>query len=693
MLLRLPWAPVMQGGWFSSVPLAQEQRQLLAWATLLAIAAHSPQAPVWALAIAACATISAVLLPIRARTFWEQKQKQVQRIKLVVVLCCLAGVLIQFGDIIGRDPGSALLLCLSGLKLLECRRVRDLYVGVYLGYMLCLTALFFNQSVLLLLYVGVVVVAITGVLWHYNSQQPGLSWRALLRPMAGLFLPAAPVMILLFILFPRVSGPLWGLPDTARSGLTGISDTMEPGSISQLVQSDAVAFRVEFSGEPPEQRHLYWRGPVMVHTDGRKWSADKGRYQRHFLPEVEGERFDYILTQEPSDLHWVYALEMPDALPDATYLSSNHELKSWQAIRVRKRYQLAAHASYRMSDSSRQLQRALQLPEEAHPRARQLAARWLQEDDESVALVQRALDYFRTRGFSYTLTPGVLRGDPIDNLLFEARRGFCGHYAAAFVVLMRAAGVPARIVTGYQGGELNPVANYLTIHQFHAHAWSEVYLDQADSWVRVDPTAVVAPDRLTVNTGIAVPEIGALFTPPFSNHPWASRLWQRARNNLRALNYRWTQWVLSYGSDQQFSLLSHFGLKNTDTIIMGLITLCSLLFTMALWAASTILHYRRAEDPVQRAYGIFCARLARLGVHRDRSEAPGTFAHRLLALQARGWRWGFDGAITVITGAYVAARYGSQNEQLARLEEAVARFKPARPGRKWPRQGKKNRAP
>lgn len=681
----------MRGGWFSSAPLPQEQRQLLAWATLLAIAGHSLQAPLWVLAVAAGATISAVLLPVRARTFWEQKQNQVQGIKLLALLCCLIGVLIQFGDIVGRDPGAALLLCLSGLKLLECQRTRDLYVGVYLSYMLCLTALLFNQSALLLLYIGAVAVAGTGVLWHYNSRQPGLARRALLRPMAGLFLPAVPIMILLFILFPRVSGPLWGLPDASRSGLTGISDTMEPGSISQLVRSDAVAFRVEFSGPAPEQHHLYWRGPVMVHTDGRKWSADKSRSQRHLMPEVAGGRIDYILTQEPSDLHWVYALEMPDALPRATYLSGNHELKTWQAMRDRKRYLLSAYVRYRIPDPPGRLRRALQLPEGAHLRARQLAARWRQEDDEPALLMQRALDYFRTRGFSYTLTPGLMRGDPVDSLLFDVRRGFCEHYAAAFVVLMRAAGVPARIVTGYQGGELNPVANYLTIHQYHAHAWSEVYLDQRGSWVRVDPTAAVAPDRLTADTGIAVPELGALFTPPFSNHPWASDLWQRARNNWRALNYRWTQWILSYGSAQQFSLLSRFGLKNTDAITMGLITLCGLLFTTALWAASTILHYRRAEDPVQRAYGIFCARLAKLGVHRGRSEAPGAFAHRLLGLQAQGWRWGFDGAVTVITGAYTAARYGSQDEQRARLEAAVARFRPVRPGRKWLRQRKQQR--
>ena len=681
MGISIPWAPLMQKGWFSEAQLSQAHKDRLAWGTILCVAAHLPHAPLWVM-IAAGASLAGILLPRWATQFWCERQNVVQTVKHIALIGSLIAIFMHFGTWIGRDPGTAILITLSGLKLLECQYTRDLYVGVYLAYMLCLTALFFNQSTLLVAYLLCIVPFITSVLWYYNSHREALSWMNALRPTCKVFLKAIPLMVCLFILFPRISGPLWGLPEENRVGLTGISDNMEPGSMSELARSDKIAFRVEFTGPIPEQRHLYWRGPVMVHTDGRRWSADKGHNARRGLPEVSGIGIEYALIQEASDLEWIYALEMPGTLPKSSYLSRLHEIKSWRPLRARKRYVLSAHTDYQLHSLPRERRRALKLPDGAHPRARQLAESWTIETTRPVALAQRALNYFRYQGFRYTLRPDVILGDPVDGLLFDSRRGFCEHYAAAFVVLMRAAGVPARVVTGYQGGELNPVANYLIIRQFHAHAWAEVWLDDESGWVRVDPTAVVAPERINVGVEEAVPELGTLFPPLFGAYPQASRLWNRLSNSWMAINYHWTRWILSYDRNHQNRLLSRLGFTNMDTVSLSLMTLSCLLLLPLAWAIWNILRYSTSEDAAQRAYNTFCSKLAKLGVQRNSSETPNHFAKRLQALEATGWQWGYPEAIVTITNRYMEIRYGSKKEHLATLRSAVARFQPYKPAGK-----------
>jgi transglutaminase-like putative cysteine protease len=559
-----------------------------------------------------------------------------------------AGVMLSFRTLVGRDAGTAMLVLLLGLKLLEARSRRDQLVVVCLCYFLVAAYFLHSQTLFAAAYLLGAVLVVTVTLLSIHS--PSAARRPLpsLRFAGALLLQAIPLMLVLFVLFPRVPGPLWGLPRDAHAGLTGLSDEMAPGSINKLAQSDAVAFRVHFNGRKPEQRELYWRGPVLWYTDGQRWKVGFERLPvREVSFQGQGEPVEYAVTLEPHNKRWLFALDLPARIPKDALMQSDFQLLSRRPVVQRIRYEAASYTQYRaegLSDLERRL--ALQLPQAGNARSRDLAAKWRAEDGDGGTLVARALGHFREQKFFYTLEPPLLDRDPIDGFLFETRRGFCEHYAGAFVFLMRAAGVPARVVTGYHGGDANPLSDYMIVRQQDAHAWAEVWLE-GRGWVRVDPTAAVSPARVEAGAAAALPGRDPLLGFVEADNLLAKQL----RYGWDMLNNHWNQWVLGYNQERQLDVLSRFGLISWQDMAIWLMgasgALLGGLMVILLWPAPL------SRDPAKRAYEKFCRKLARAGVRRGASEGPELFARRAVSLRPEWSR-----AIGEITALYIAARYG-----------------------------------
>ena len=634
----------------------------------LAVLPHYTRLPVWVPLLHYCLTLLRLIIP--NLKLYQTYNTTFIIIRQLVMVAALFGVYGEYGTLVGRDAGIALLVVLSGFKVLESKASRDFYIACFLGYFLIITNFLYTQSIPTAIFMFAVIVIMTVSLITYNDSGKQLLIIPRLRLSGALLLQALPIMLVLFLLFPRVTGPLWGLPKDARMGLTGIDDEMAPGSISQLIQSNAVAFRARFLGQIPKPAELYWRGPVLWFSDGRKWTTGRIQYGRSPAPiNTFGQPVRYEITLEPTNKHWLFALEIPAYIPDESYLTYDFQLKAKSPVRVRKQYTLVSYTSFLMaSGPPAELQRALQLPEGHHNKTLQLARTWRQESNSPGEIIGRALHWFKNDNFYYTQRPPPLQRDSVDEFLFSTKQGFCEHYAAAFVILMRAAGIPARVVTGYQGGEFNPVGNYLIVRQRDAHAWAEVWLGE-DGWQRIDPTAAVSPARIDAGIDNALPNSIIDIPLGLENSIIARNLWQRFQNAWDAINFQWNQWILGYGPKRQTRFLSQFGLGGIDWrgMTMGLMVMIGLIIVcMAIWL------FRRqpyAIDPARRSYEQFCNKLARQGMVRGVSEGPVDFA-----LRASNRHADLTKDINQITTLYVEIRYGSHSDRLKLLTHLIRKF-------------------
>jgi transglutaminase-like putative cysteine protease len=395
---------------------------------------------------------------------------------LAATLAGAAGVYLKYGTLLGRNAGVALLVIMLTLKLLELHRLRDVLLIIFLNYFLVITNFLFTQTPLIALYMMAATVVNTAALGVATQARAAPRAMAELRFASALLIQALPVMLVLFVFFPRISGPIWGLPKDAYSGVTGLSDSMSPGAISQLAQSEAPAFRVSFYGTAPPPRQRYWRGPVLWHTDGRTWSTGRtAALLRPVTPDVrtEGDAVRQTITLEGQGSRWLIGLDVPIRVSVPAISTAGFQWFSKKTLHERTRYEVVSYPDYRSGPLDPQLREAaLQLPDALGTRIRTLAHGWRNNARTDRDVVRQALDYFHNEPFVYTLTPPRLGVNPLDEFLFSTRRGFCEHYAAAFVVLMRSAGIPARVVTGYQGGEYNPVGDYWLVRQADAHAWA-----------------------------------------------------------------------------------------------------------------------------------------------------------------------------------------------------------------------------
>ena len=636
---------------------------------LLVIAPHALRMPFWVSGIFLLLLCWRLLADQRHWPLPAHGQRRLQAVKHGLAIGIFAGIYVTFQGHIGRDAGLALLIVLMGLKLLELKTPRDYYVTVFLGYFLVITNFFFSQGIDTALLMLLVVIVMTASLISLNDRSEQLDTVSRLRLASRIVLQSLPLMLIAFLLFPRIQGPLWGLPADAYGNLSGLSETMSPGKISHLSLSDAVAFRVRFDGKRPGKRELYWRGPVLWHSDGRNWSSGEGGQLPPTPLFVYGQPYTYTVTLEPHNKRWLFALEMPGSAQAPAHLSGDFQLLSDRPVRERKRYRLQSFTHFRSSKlSARARQLALQLPPGFHTRSIRLARGWRRQLREPDRIIRQAMNYFRDQPFYYTLTPPPLAGDSVDEFLFGTRRGFCEHYAAAFTVLMRAAGIPARVVTGYQGGEYNALGDYLLVRQRDAHAWSEVWLD-GRGWVRMDPTAAVSPARIEQGSEILAGEPVEI-PLGLNRNATLQRIWRDLGDLVDAVNNGWNQWVLGYGPQRQRDLLQSLGMHRPDWQSMALWLLAGMTLILSAAAAWLLARHQGRQDPARRLYERFCRKLARQGIKRRPSEGPLDFARR-----AGLHRQGATDSIERITSLYIACRYAGRGD-LALLARTVRNFQP-----------------
>lgn len=582
-----------------------------------------------------------------------------------------AGVVLGYATITGLDGGTALLALMSALKLMETRAPRDHAVLIFIGWFLCLAAFLYTQDIATVLWVLPTTWLLAAALLGVSRQGQGGPALRPFRTTGAMLLKAAPVALVLFLFFPRLAGSFWGAPSAERAQ-TGLTDEMSPGDISDLTQNDVVAFRVRFNGNPPPPAERYWRGPVLSEFDGYTWS--RGEAQYFFVPSIrpEGVPVDYTVTLEPTGQRMLFALDMVQSwTPRIATQSWDFGLRTRSPIHVVLQYEARSYPRYRAgSELSPALRnRSLQLPRGRNTRTLTLAGRMRAAASGELDYVRAVLDMFRTQDFYYTLTPPGLERDSVDDFLFNTRQGFCGHYASAFTTMMRAAGIPARVVGGYQGGDWNPLGGYLIVRHSHAHAWSEVWLAQS-GWTRVDPTAAIAPERIERGIEAAFP--GEELMPGGLMRD-SALFWQAGMfwDNVQA---GWNDWVVQFNRMRQEELLAELGFDDPGWAAFALalgIGLAAAMILMFLWLAWEFRPKRR--DPAAASYARFVRRLDRHGIELATGEAPRDFAKRVRRL-----RPDLGVASLAITELYLRLRYlpAPAPGDLRLLRSLIARFQP-----------------
>jgi len=653
---------------------------------LMVAAPHADHLPPWV------STLCATLLAWRAYLTYTGNPLPKHWLLLAITIASVGGILIEFHTLFGREVGVTLLILLTTLKFMELRSPRDATVLIYLACFIIITNFFYSQSIPTALHMLITLLVIVTTWVHLHAQT--IAFKPRLRVAATLLLQAIPLTLLLFILFPRVQGPLWGLPQDAFAS-SGLNDKMAPGSISRLSLSEEVAFRVSYAGKPPQRGQMYWRGPVLWDFDGYIWTP--GRPVATATPQFTGttQPIDYSVTLEPHNKTWLFALDMPERISVPANITYDFRVVQEKPVKARLRYEARSYLDYHanLNENERQIRRALQLPPSLNPRARQLAAEWRaqaeaapppvrarravpvpgeREDHRSLAgideaIARTALAYFNRQNFQYTLEPPPLGFHGVDDFLFETRQGFCEHYASAFVFLMRAAHIPARVVTGYQGGEFNELGNYYIVRQSDAHAWAEIWLaDQG--WVRIDPTAAIAPGR--VERGLSAAVINNAALPFMARNPpqWLRKL----RLNWDTLSNQWNQWVLGYDTERQFTFLTRLGMESITWQKMALNLAAGVGLIIALFALFMLRHLiKRQPDKVQATWLKLCRRLAKAGLPRAAHEGAQDYAERIAAARPE-----IADAIRDLAARYSALRYGAAHDEQAQQEflQRVAKF-------------------
>lgn len=590
-----------------------------------------------------------------------------------VTVLAFLGVALSYRGVSGVDAGSALLLVMAGMKLLEMRDERDRVVVVLIGYFLLFAVLLRAQAIWSFAWLAGAALGITAALAQTVRRERLLSVPGAAALAGRLLVQSLPLAVLLFVLFPRIPGPFWAMPNTRATGVTGLDDQIQPGDISELSLSDAVAFRVRFDGAVPPADQLYWRGPVLERFDGRRWSAlpDVARDGPPTADSAAGMAYEYQLVLEPQGQRWLLALETPLAwsAPRAA-LGRGRQLLSADPISERLSYRARSVTGGGMlaPESPEMLAFDLRLPPGRNPRARALAARLRQDSASDRDYVGRALAMLAQGGFHYSLTPPPLGQHAVDELLFVTREGFCEHYASAFAVLARAGGVPARVVVGYQGGERNPFGDYWIVRQANAHAWAEVWLD--GGWRRVDPTAVVAPGRIE----LGIDETLAA-SPVTAERLWrANALVNRMVLSWDAVNAGWDRWVLAFGPEMQADLLLALGFEVPRTAQLAALAVAGTIAAMLLMGFA-LRHGRRVpRDPCAILYARLCGRLAPVVRARAAAETATHYAEAIASA-----RPDLAAEVRALTRQYLELRYGGRYDPAGgrALAARIRRFRPA----------------
>jgi protein-glutamine gamma-glutamyltransferase len=647
------------------------ERRALFWATgafLFAVLLHIDRVPLWGSFVAFASAgwrIAASHRPIRLPG---------RSMKTVLTLVLLAAVFLMFRTLNGLTAGTALLVAMGAIKLLETSTRRDHFITVAAALFLLLAACLERQALsrlpLYLIHAWICCSALV-IIAHPQSS---ISNRGAVLFAGRSLLFSLPLAIALFLFFPRLPGAFWALP-VSNEATTGLGDSMSPGGISELTISGDPVFRVWFLGEPPPPQERYWRGPVLHEFDGYTWTRPQGRFYRQEQLEYLGNPYHYRVTLEPSSKRWWFALDTVAAAPSRrVFLSYDRQLISAEPVTEATTYEASSYTRTRTQEALSVLGRRYDtaLPEGRNPRSRQLAIQMRERAGSEERFISSVLELFRQGGFAYTLTPPLLDLNSVDDFIFNTKRGFCGHYASAFAMMMRAGGVPTRVVTGYQGGEWNPIGRYFLVRQSEAHAWTEVWLDQR-GWVRVDPTGVVAPERLQSSILDLLPDAVSAPARFIHRSAWLTNIGQA----WDALNAAWNNRVLEFDFRAQLDILARLGFDTPGWQQLG----WAFATGLTLWLAWVAWQFGRVPqgargDRLSRAYQKLCAKLSEAGISREPHVGPLAYAAHVAAARP-------DLAPTVqpLILHYANLRFGPPPDRapdISAFERAVARLRIAK---------------
>ncbi len=596
-----------------------------------------------------------------------------------IMACFALGIVIfariEYGRLFGREIGVALLIVMLCLKILEMKTRRDALLAIFLGFFLVATNFLYSQTIAMGAYMLICVWIFVATLIGFNRIGTEATLRERLVPAAWLLVQAIPLMLVIFLLFPRSIGPLWNIPSEAQAS-TGLSDSMSPGDISKLIQNDAVAFRAEFDGAIPNNAELYWRGPVLGIYNGQTWRMGSSIPLSTIPHQALSPATSYRVTLQAHNKTWLFALDMPNTLPENAYFTQDFQLRARQPVSSLRVYAMQSHLQYRVDP---------QLPPAAlvryreyfpgiNPRTIAFAKKLRMEAADEKQFIDRVLRLYNTE-FTYTLEPPALGANAMDEFLFNTKQGFCEHYAGSFALIMRAAGIPARVVTGYQGGELNPLTRQLVVRQSDAHAWTEIWLADL-GWVRVDPTFAVSPLRINQGFTAAMGPVGVV-----NNLVAADKLGllRQLQYSWDALNTEWNRWVVGFNADRQRDFLSRMGMQTVDwkniaiwlgSALFGIVGITTLLLLGRL--------YTKRKDPLVAIYDRLCNKLAKAGFPRAPHEGPLDYLTRVARQQP-----GIARDLHDLIETYIALRYAKPaaaptvfQTELRRLVQLERRFRP-----------------
>ncbi len=619
----------------------------------------------WLLAITLLVTLPlfpvlpySVLAIICGCGFWRFcQQKSLLReppslVKVGIVLISSISIYSHFGEIAGLDTAAAVLTASYALKLLELKTLRDAWILLLMGFFLAVTGLLYSQSLLMTSYVLVTITTIVSAMASLYFKNNNLAF-ALKQGMI-LSLQTLPFMFALFILVPRIP-PLWSVPTTDKNAMIGLSDSITPGDIAQLSQSDELVFRATFKERtpPPEQR--YWRSIVMSHFDGSTWSQQKHNdllpnnditiddlVRWHPTPSwldqpvKETPAYQYDIIQEPSGKNWLFSLGPAYQSVAGSGITYNYRLIAREPINLRKAYSQKQIEGQETQDNLPYwlTQLNLQRPPSGNELSQNLGRKLaIKHQSNPLKIANELMTLFRTEQFFYTLKPLTLGKNAIDEFLFDTKQGFCSHYAGAFVYIMRAAGVPARLIAGYQGGELKEQERVIQVRQFDAHAWAEIWVPN-QGWLRVDPTAAVSPERISQGLETAVAEEGTfLANNPLSPiHFRHIALFNQMRLSWEYIEHQWQRSVLDYHQKKQEALFREF--FGDRDIYISLAILLGIIISLLLLIICIILFWpkKNNQSELEKLYTIFCRVMAKKGFDRQPKEGPITFGNRIIHL-------------------------------------------------------------
>jgi len=591
----------------------------------------------------------------------------------------VASLVLTYGGLMGRRAAVSMLVLMLSLKLLETFSIRDARMVASLSLFLCATQFLFSQGIPMIAYIIVCLLSSLTALMYLHRREAFENIRK--APETGrnvfselgfgfrMMLLALPVGLAFFLLFPRWGSPLWGVPEDALDARSGLSDSMTPGSIQGLFMDDSPAFRAVFEGGMPSQADLYWRGPVFWDFDGSSWEVSylSRNLPAESKPEPRKAPFRYEVQMEPTEQRWLFALDYPALTPDSATMTMDYQLIANKPIIQLHTYFMASNPRFMDSPNLKQtlLRAALELPAGFNPRTADMMRSWRAEAKSDSEIVRRALTYFNQQQFRYTLNPPLLSKHTVDEFLFDTQAGFCEHYASTFTVMMRMAGIPARVVTGYQGGWYSDLGAYVLVRQSDAHAWSEVWI-RGSGWTRIDPTAAVAPERV---------EKGSVNSLAQRRHMLDFAWLRSTRNTFDLLQRGWNTWVIAFDSAKQSRMFSDLGWGFWDStkLVIALIVVILVVTMAVVLLMPWLLKYRsfRKQDPILRLWHKFNKKLRKAGFIAAPSTGP-----RELARMANSQLKYTDDGIDRIAELYILCRYSAITCSQAELAKLIAGFRP-----------------